>query len=331
MLDATGSQPGQFAATRIGLGLAALGRPGYITLGHADDLHRDYTVPAMRAHAWSVLDAAYAAGIRYFDAARSYGCAEEFLADWLADRTPQGVSVGSKWGYTYTASWSVAADTHEVKDHTLPTLRRQWAETQAEIGQWLSLYQIHSATEASGVLDRDDVLDELARLRDDLPIEIGLTVSGPDSRQTVERALTIERDGTRLFTCVQATWNILEPSLSITLAEAHAQGVRVIIKEALANGRLTERNDDPAFAETRAMLERAAARLNCTLDQLALAATLDQPWAQRVLSGAATVDHLRSNVGALDVRLDDAARTMLRGIAESPATYWETRGRLAWN
>ena len=28
--------------TRLGLGLAALGRPGYINLGHADDLGRDY-------------------------------------------------------------------------------------------------------------------------------------------------------------------------------------------------------------------------------------------------------------------------------------------------
>ena len=34
---------------RIGLGLAALGRPGYINLGHADDLHHDYDKSAMEA------------------------------------------------------------------------------------------------------------------------------------------------------------------------------------------------------------------------------------------------------------------------------------------
>ena len=33
-----------------------------------------------------MLDAAYAAGVRYVDAARSYGRAEEFLAGWLAER-----------------------------------------------------------------------------------------------------------------------------------------------------------------------------------------------------------------------------------------------------
>src|SRR5580693_3392224 len=73
--------------SRIGLGLAALGRPGYITLGHAGDL----------------------AGERYFDAARSYGLAEEFLGSWLAARGlgRADVTVGSKWGYTYTAGWRV--------------------------------------------------------------------------------------------------------------------------------------------------------------------------------------------------------------------------------
>jgi hypothetical protein len=44
---------------------------------------------------------------RYFDAARSYGRAEEFLGGWLAARGigPQEVVVGSKWGYVYTANW----------------------------------------------------------------------------------------------------------------------------------------------------------------------------------------------------------------------------------
>ena len=66
--------------SRIGLGLAALGRPGYINLGHADDLGGDREVAAMEAQAVVVLDAARKAGVRYFDAARSYGRAEAFLA-----------------------------------------------------------------------------------------------------------------------------------------------------------------------------------------------------------------------------------------------------------
>ena len=70
-------------ATEIGLGLAALGRPAYINLGRDEDLGGSARVAALERRAHAVLDAAWAAGVRYFDAARSYGRAEEFLASWL--------------------------------------------------------------------------------------------------------------------------------------------------------------------------------------------------------------------------------------------------------
>src|SRR4051812_26631487 len=90
---------------RLGLGLAALGRPAYINVGREGALPADRGVEAMRAATWQVLDAAYAAGIRWVDAARSYGRAEEFLAGWLADRDPGDLTVSSKWGYAYVGGW----------------------------------------------------------------------------------------------------------------------------------------------------------------------------------------------------------------------------------
>ena len=103
-------------ATALGLGLAAVGRPGYITLGRDADLGPDRSVAALEQRSHDVLDAAYAAGIRYFDAARSYGRAEAFLASWLRSRevAAGAVTVGSKWGYVYTADWQVDADPPEV-------------------------------------------------------------------------------------------------------------------------------------------------------------------------------------------------------------------------
>jgi hypothetical protein len=47
--------------SRIGLGLAALGRPAYITSGREEDLP-DRSVAGLRARTFSMLDAAYAAG-----------------------------------------------------------------------------------------------------------------------------------------------------------------------------------------------------------------------------------------------------------------------------
>ena len=134
----------------------------------------------MEAAAHALLDAAFAGGIRYLDAARSYGRAEQFLASWLDRRAlrPGEVTVGSKWGYTYTAGWRVDADQHEVKDLSAQTLRRQLAETRALLGDRLGLYQIHSATIESGVLDDREVIAALAELRRE-GVAVGLTVTGP--------------------------------------------------------------------------------------------------------------------------------------------------------
>src|SRR5882762_11017382 len=166
--------------TPIGLGLAALGRPGYITLDRAKDLGRDRSVTALERRSHQVLSAAYDAGIRYFDAARSYGFAERFLASWLRQRglPPKAVTVGSKWGYTYVGDWQVDARIHEVKDHSLTALRRQIAESRVLLGEYLDLYQIHSATLESGVLDDPAVLSELNLLRAG-GLAIGMSVSGP--------------------------------------------------------------------------------------------------------------------------------------------------------
>lgn len=324
---------GTASRKRIGLGLAALGRPGYINLGHADDLHHDYDKGAMEARAHAVLDAAWAGGIRYFDAARSYGAAEQFLASWLTSRriAPEDVVIGSKWGYTYTAGWKVAAEKHEIKDHTLPVLLYQSAESRNLLGAHLDLYQIHSATLESGVLDDRAVLAELVRMRSTTGVKIGLTLSGPRQAETLRRAMMVVIDGERVFDCVQATWNLLEPSVGPALQTAHDAGMGVIVKEALANGRLTARNQDAAFAEKRRLLEAEAKRLATTLDALALAAVLAQPWADVVLSGAATVEQLQSNLEATAVRWDEEAARRLSDLRETPEAYWSERGAMAWN
>ena len=147
----------------------------------------------------------------------------------------------------------------------------------------------------------------------------------------IRRALAVTVDGVRLFDAVQTTWNPLEPSAGPALAEANQAGLGVIVKEALANGRLTERNTDPAFAAKRAILDAQAARLGCSLDALAIAAALAQPWATVVLSGAATVGQISSNLAALAVPWDDEAAAALATLAEPPERYWQTRAALPWN
>lgn len=296
------------SVTPIGFGLAAVGRPGYITVGRDHDLGTDRSVEALERRAHEVLSVAYAAGIRYFDAARSYGYAERFLASWLraAGLPPGAVTIGSKWGYTYVGDWRVDAPVHEVKDHSLAALTRQISESRELLSSYLNLYQVHSATLESGILDDRAVLSALSQLRAG-GLRIGLTVSGPRQAEVIRRAMSIQVDGVNPFQSVQATWNILEPSSGPALAEAHAAGWSVIIKEALANGRLAAR------------------------DRTAIAAVLSNPWADVVLSGAVTPAQILSNAQALEVRLPERDLAELRAGAEPADQYWRERSQRPWS
>ena len=310
----------------IGLGLAAAGRPGYINLGHDADLPAERTVESLRERVRILLDAAYAAGVRYIDVARSYGRAEEFLADWLRGRPDvDDITVGSKWGYTYTAGWRVDAEVHEVKDHSVATFDRQLAETRALLGTRLGLYQIHSVTPDSPALTDAALHRRLAGLAAD-GVTIGLSTSGPGQAAAIRAAIELRVDGVPLFRSVQATWNLLEPGAGAALAEAHEAGCLVIVKEALANGRLAGRENGPATAT----LTEIAEDLASTPDAVALAAVLQQPWAGIALSGAATTVQLAANLRAAALTLTPGELARLSALAEPSERYWQNRSQLAW-
>jgi aryl-alcohol dehydrogenase-like predicted oxidoreductase len=308
--------------SRIGLGLAATGRPAYITTHRDADFGIDRSEDALRKRTWQLLDAAYTAGVRYVDVARSYGSAEAFLSQWFASRGDMDdLVVGSKWGYTYVGGWDIAATVQEVKDLSLATFERQYRETVALLGDRLRLYQVHSLTIESGALEDAALLAALARRRGD-GLLLGITTTGPEQAETIRRALEVRVDGVQLFSSVQATWNLLETSAGDALAEASDAGWAVLVKEALANGRLA-RSGDAAAAGTA--LGEAAAAAGLEPDVLALAAVLARPWVTVVLSGAATVDQLLSNLRAADVEFGG-----LPELAEPAVQYWSERSARRW-
>ncbi|TWV33518.1 aldo/keto reductase [Streptomyces misionensis] len=312
------------ATCHIGLGLAAVGRPGYINLGRDEDLGADRSVAALRSRTHELLDAAYAQGVRYVDVARSYGRSEEFLADWLKARPGiDDVVVGSKWGYTYTADWSTDAVRHEVKDHGLATYERQRAETDALLGDRLDLYQIHSVTPDSPALTDKELHARLAQAAAG-GLTVGFSTSGPAQAEAIRAALAVTVDGEPLFRTVQSTYNVLEHSAGPALAEAHDAGLTVIVKEGMANGRLA----GPNAPET---LRAVAAETGLGCDAVALAWILRRPWVGVVLSGAATVAQLASNLHAPAVDLDPEQLTRLATLTEDPRAYWERRGELPWH
>lgn len=301
---------------RSGLGLAAAGRPAYITVGRGEDLAASRSVEDLQQRCHQLLDRAWQLGVRSVDVARSYGFAERFLGSWLAAHPGrrEQLTIGSKWGYEYVGGWAVDAEVHERKDHAPAVLARQWPQTLQALGSAPDHYLIHSVTPDSPALD-DQVL--LRALRDlaATGVRVGLSTSGPEQGAVLERALRLPDCP---FRVVQATWNLLEPSVGPALARAHDEGWLVVVKEGLANGRLTARAAGPAVVA-------AAAAQGRGVDAFALGAVLAQPFADVVLSGAVTTEQLEQNLAARPPAV------LPEGLAEAPAEYWATRSRLPWS
>ena len=145
-----------------------------------------------------------------------------------------------------------------MKDHSTSHFLKQQQETLHLLKDHLGLYQIHSATIESRALENEELLNEMRRFKTENGVGLGLSLSGTQQAQVVEAALKIpmEEGGDlsqgRLFDsvqvhpltsswiahCSQATWNLAEQSAGEALHQARVAGLQVIVKEAMANGRL---------------------------------------------------------------------------------------------
>ncbi len=153
----------------IALGTAAIGRPLYINIKQQDT--EIFDMIKFKKSSIEVLEAAYQNGIRYFDTSPGYGIAEQILIEWLKDKKDRSIEVATKWGYSYVANFDPKATLHEIKDHSLSQLLKQW-ETSQQLIPYLSTYQIHSATLETGVLENKAVLEQLAYLKKELDLRV---------------------------------------------------------------------------------------------------------------------------------------------------------------
>ena len=311
---------------KIGLGLAALGRPGYINIGHDNDLGSDKSKSSMRDYCHQILDFAYSNGVRYFDTARVYGEAEEFLSSWIRKKSQFNGFVGSKWGYEYLANWEVNADKHERKDHSAAFLKQQWVETRMNLGKNVDLYHIHSVTPESSVLDDPAVIKELEIIKKN-GLEIGISTSGPEQKKIIEKLLKIN-EKLKLFSFLQSTVNIFEQSCIPILKEAHNQKINIIAKEVFSNGLLTNANKD-YHQEQLQNLQNIAKEINLTLEQLSYLWVYQLPFIKIILTGASTISQLQENLNCLK-KLNTTIPN-LDNLNLSVEDYWSTRKSLSWN
>lgn len=316
-------------STKIGLGLAAIGRPEYINVRQGVD--KDKSEDYYRANAFSILDFAYKQGVRHFDTAPSYGKGEEFLQQWYAQNQYEDLSFSTKWGYTYVANWNLEyKGAHEIKEHTVDKLLEQWSVSKHLLPA-LKVYQIHSATFESGVLENEEVLQKLLEIKNETGLKMGISASGARQGEIIEFASQIRIKDKPLFESFQVTYNILETSTHKVLERLIKSGRTVIVKEALANGRVFKNDDYNHYSGLYKDLEVLAKKYQVAEDAVALRFIIDHLGPDVILSGASKAEQLRENLKVMDFKLENQELLSLMQHTVNPDFYWNERKKLVWN
>ena len=313
----------------IGLGTAAIGRPLYINVKQ-NVIAESFSLPKFKENGLQVLENAYNKGVRYFDTSPGYGIAEELMVKWLEKKNDQSIQVSTKWGYTYVANFDPNAKQHEVKEHSIDKLNMQW-EYSKMLLPYLKVYQIHSATFDSGVLDNLEVLKRLHELKNENNITIGLTATGVNQTEVLEKGLSIQIENEALFQSFQCTFNILDQSVSKYEEALQNLSGPFIIKEALANGRLIPNTNYFGYRNLYDFMMRLAKKYEVGADAIALRYCMEIFPEASVLSGADNNIHLTANLKANKLALTNSEIKQLNAFGISSDKYWQERKQLTWN
>lgn len=313
---------------KLGLGTAALGRPQYINI--RQNSIDNSNVNDFRKKSFKVLEDAYSSGIRYFDTAPGYGLAEDLVLEWLQTKNDNSIEIATKWGYTYTANFNPNAKVHEVKEHSLKKLNEQW-EFSKKLLPNLKVYQIHSATLETGVLENTEILKRLSILKKENNLKIGLTTTGTNQVEVIKKGLGIIVDGEPLFDVFQVTYNFLEQSLLEISDELLRQKKSIVIKEALANGRIFRNSTYPHYQKTYALLEKLAKKYDVGADAISLRFIKQTIANATILSGVSTITQLEQNLKLNNFSLSDDEISKLSLFKVASDFYWNERKKLTWN
>ena len=313
---------------QLGLGTAALGRPQYINV--RQDATNTSNLEIFKKESFSVLEEAYQSGVRYFDTAPGYGLAEQLLIDWLATKTDDTIKVATKWGYTYTANFNPEAKVHEVKEHSLDKLKEQW-QVSKQLLPYLKVYQIHSATLETGVLENEAVLNYLSYLKNTHHIKMGISTTGANQVEVIKKALDVKVDGENLFDVFQVTYNLLDQSLKEVSSLLLKENKTVVIKEALANGRIFRNENYPNYNTMYTALERLANVHHVGVDAICLQYAAQTIPGSTVLSGASNREQIQENLKMNKFVLSQLELDKLSGFKVDATEYWAERKVLQWN
>lgn len=308
-----------------GLELGALGH-GAANVGN---LYRAMT----DEEAWSVLDAAWEAGVRYFDTAPHYGLglSERRLGAFLATKPRDEFVVSTKAGRLLRPSPETADRLDDANQFAVPAdLRRVWDFSAGGIRASLeeSLERLD--------LDRVDVLylhdpeehdlaagvaagvPALAALRDE-----GLVAAVGIGSKSVEALLAGVRTEALDLVMVAGRFTLLEqPALDAVVPACRATGARIVAAAVFNSGLLATRRPagryeysdvPPALLERAQRIADVCERHGVELPAAALQFPLREAAVCSVVVGAATPDQVRENARRMQAAIPEALWEELAG------------------
>jgi aryl-alcohol dehydrogenase-like predicted oxidoreductase len=253
------------AAPRVefALGLIGIGKPW----GFANP-----QVPGER-QARTLLERAFALGVRYFDTAPSYGVSEERLGRWLAALTPverSAVRIATKFG----EHWD-AAKAEPFVDHSLDALKRSLDGSIARLGR-IDFLQLHKSTPQ--VLRSSD----LARAWD-YAATLGITAIGASVSDLESAGIVIAGPGYRIL---QFPYNTVQQTFAGILEQAAARGIKIAVNRPFGMGRILYENRELTKADAFAFI-------------------LQNAFEGVILSGTKSPEHLEENWRAFSDAIRD--------------------------
>ncbi|HSC49328.1 MAG TPA: aldo/keto reductase [Gaiellaceae bacterium] len=311
--------------TRLELSRIGLGCGNFGGIGSAPEL---FGAGETREQAFELMDAAWAAGVTFFDTAASYGGgrSERWVGEWRAAREAP-VVLSTK------VYWSVSGDPAD-RGLSYTRIMRELEGSLSRLGvDAVDMYLTHEPDPETPIEETLRALDEL--VRSGKVRAIG--ASNLDARQLEEALETSERLGLARFEWVQNEYSLLRRRAEgDVLPLCEGEGLGFTPFSPLAGGwltgkygrdggypagsRMTLRPDpyrDLETGETFAAIDAfagAAAARGVEPATLAVAWVLAHPGVTAVVVGPRRREQLASALAAADVRLTPEERDGLTGL-----------------
>jgi aryl-alcohol dehydrogenase-like predicted oxidoreductase len=180
------------------------------------------------------------------------------------------------------------------------------------------------------VLDNKAILQRLHQIKKEYNLIIGLTTTGINQVEVVNKAVDIEIENEPLFSSFQSTYNIMEQSVLQLKTTLHKANRQLIIKESLANGRLIPNTLFKKHNGLYQGITKLAAKYNVGADAIAIRFCIQSFPEAVCLSGASSANQLQSNLTATTFNLQKDEMGLLSSYKINPTMYWDERKLLPW-